>query len=81
MLEVLSLTTCGTFSGESEITKLKQNFSSDSIWASSLLIDSVQIHSVYCFLRKFGLDLTNSKVREGKTAIFHHRGKHKPVKT
>lgn len=75
-------TICGTlFRGQSEITKSECNFSSDSIWAFSLLIDSVQIHFVYCFFRKFGLDLTHSKVREAKTAISHHRGKHKPVKT
>lgn len=75
-------TICGTlFRGQSEITKSEYNFSSDSIWAFSLLIDSVQIHFVYCFFKKFGLDLTHSKVREAKTAISHHSGKHKPVKT
>lgn len=81
-LGALFSTICGTlFRGQSEITKSKCNFSSDSIWAFSLLIDSVQIHSVYCFFKKFGLDLTHSKVREAKTAISHHRRKHKPVKT
>jgi hypothetical protein len=60
------------FSGESDITKSKYNFSSDLIWAPFLLIDSVQIHSAYCFLKKFGLelDLTHSIVRRGKNCSF-----------